>query len=68
MARNHGHVRHGLFHVHFLHNLHAMLKYMASTVNSELYNATLLDEKSENKVDSLQLASVSVRFQCLYRA
>jgi hypothetical protein len=65
MARNHGHVRHGLFHVHFLHNL---MKYMASTVNSELYNATLLDEKSENKVDSLQLASVSVRFQCLYRA
>ena len=30
---------------------------MASTVNSELYNATLLIAKFENKVDCLQLAS-----------
>jgi hypothetical protein len=31
---------------------------MASTVNSELYNATLLIAKSENKVGRLQLASI----------
>ena len=30
---------------------------MTSTVNSELYNATLLKAKSENKVGRLQLAS-----------
>ena len=32
---------------------------MASTVNSELYNATLLIAKSENKVGHLQLASIA---------
>jgi hypothetical protein len=32
---------------------------MASTVNSELYNATLLIAKSENKVGRLQLASIA---------
>jgi hypothetical protein len=32
---------------------------MASTVNSELYNATLLIAKSENKVGRLKLASIA---------
>ena len=30
-----------------------------ATVNSELYNATSLIEKSENKVGRLQLASIA---------
>ena len=32
---------------------------MASTVNSELYNTTLLIAKSENTVGHLQLASIA---------
>ena len=36
---------------------------MASTVNSELYNATLLIAKFENKVGCLQLASFAAAKQ-----
>jgi hypothetical protein len=34
---------------------------MASTVNSELYNAMLFIAKSENKIGRLQLASIAGR-------
>ena len=53
VPRNHAH---NLF--YFL-NLHISRRNVALTVNSELYNATLLIAKFENKVGRLQLASIA---------